>query len=234
MATQLHGADTQAGVRRLVANEVGETLTRQSGLAKAVAANTAQIVAAVAAAVVGLSPAQQKRLKSKSADVADMIAAFAREETPAERIVIPEPTMIERGNGSGFGELIDIEEGRRRLSAYAIRVPIEEWAGPVAGSSALHERGIARSTLHDWQKRGQVVALLAGARKHLFPLEQFVDGRPLEGIGQIVAIAPSPRSAWLWLVQNSPLLSNKRPIDMLKQDRVKDVVEAARTVFDHP
>src|SRR3546814_5743395 len=108
------------------------------------------------------------------------------------------------------------------LAAHATQVPLEEWAGRVAGSSALHERGIARSTLHDWQKRGQVVALLAGARKHVFPLEQFVDGRPLEGIAQIVAIAPSPRSAWRWLVQNSPLLGGKRPIDMLKQDRVED------------
>src|SRR3546814_7880914 len=104
MATQLHSADTRAGVRRLVADEVSEALTRQSGLAKTAAANTAQIVAAVAAAVVGLSPAQQKRLKSKSADVADMIAAFARDDMPAERIVIPEPATIERGKGSGFGE----------------------------------------------------------------------------------------------------------------------------------
>src|SRR3546814_19888696 len=85
MATQLHSADTRAGVRRLVADEVSEALTRQSGLAKTAAANTAQIVAAVAAAVVGLSPAQQKRLKSKSADVADMIAAFARDDMPAEQ-----------------------------------------------------------------------------------------------------------------------------------------------------
>lgn len=234
MATQLHSADTQAGVRRLVANEVSEALTRQSGLAKAAAANTAQIVAAVAAAVVALSPAQQKRLKSKSAAVADMIAAFARDDAPIERIVIPEPTEIERRKGSGFGELIDIDEGRRRLAAYATKAPLEEWAGPVAGSSALHERGIARSTLHDWQKRGQVIALLAGARKHVFPLEQFVDGRPLEGIAQIVAIAPSPRSAWLWSVQPSPLLGGKRPIDLLKQDRVEDFVEAAQTVFAHP
>src|SRR3546814_4608081 len=68
------------------------------------------------------------------------------------------------------------------------KAPLEEWAGPVAGSSALHNRGIARSTLHDWQKRGQVVALLAGARKHAFPLEQFVDGRPMEGIADVVEV----------------------------------------------
>lgn len=234
MATQLQSADARAGVRRLVANEVSEALTRQSGVARTVAANTAQIVAAVAAAVVGLPPAQQRRLKSKSADFADMIAAFAREDASAERIVIPEPTEVEPRKGTGFGELIDIEDGHRRLSAYATKAPIEEWAGPVAGSSALHDRGIARSTLHDWQKRGQVVALLAGARKHAFPLEQFVDGRPIEGIAHVLKVVGNPRRAWLWLVQPSPPLGGKRPIDLLKQDRQDEVVEAARTVFEYP
>lgn len=234
MATQLQSADAKAGVRRLVASEVSEALTRQPGLAKGAAANTAQIVAAVAAAVVGLPPAQQRRLKSKSADFANMIAALARDDIPAKRIEIPEPATVEARKGTSFGELIDIEEGRRRLSAYATKVPLEEWAGPVAGSSALHDRGIARSTLHDWQKRGQVVALLAGARKHAFPLEQFVDGRPVEGIADVLKIAGNPRRAWLWLVQQSPLLSNKRPIALLKQDRKDKVVEAARTIFEYP
>lgn len=234
MQAQLHSNDTRAGVRRLVATEVNELLTRQPGLAKAVAANTAQIVAAVAAAVVSLSPAQQKRLKGKSADVADLITAFARDDKPLERIVIPEPTEVESGHGSGLGELIDSEEGSRRLSAYATQVPLEEWAGPVAGSSTLHERGIARSTLHDWQKRGEVIALLAGARKHAFPLEQFVDNRPIIGVADVLEIVGNPRRAWLWLVQPSPLLGNKRPIDLLKQDRKEAVVEAARTVFEYP
>lgn len=234
MATQLQSADARAGVRRLVASEVSEALTRQPGLAKSVAANTAQIVAAVAAAVVGLSPTQQKRLKSKRADVADMIAALARDDAPAERITIPEPVKVEPRRGTGLGELIDIEEGRRRLSAYATKVPLEEWAGPVAGSSALHDRGIARSTLHDWQKRGQVVALLVGARKHAFPLEQFVDGRPIEGIADVLKVVGNARRAWLWLVQQSPLLGNQRPIDLLKQDRKDEVVGAARNVFEYP
>lgn len=234
MAIQLHSADARAGVRRLVASEVSEVLTRQPGLAKAAAANTAQIVAAVAAAIVALPPAQQKRLKAKSNDVADMIAAFARDDAPAAKIEIAEPAEIEPRKGAGFGELIDIEEGRRRLSAYATQVPLEEWAGPVAGSSALQDRGIARSTLHEWQKRGQVVALLTGARKHAFPLEQFVDGRPVEGIADILKVVGNPRRAWLWLVQQSPLLGNKRPVDLLKQDRRDEVVEAARTVFEYP
>lgn len=235
MATQLHNADDRAGVRRLVANEVNEALTRQPGLAKSAAANTAQIVAAVAAAVVGLSPAQQKRLKNKSSDLADLIASWARNDRASERIEIPEPAEVEVSKGSGFGELVDIEEGRRRLQSLVVDVPLEEWAGPVAGSSMLmRDFGIARSTLHDWQKRGEVISLLKGAKKHVFPIEQFIDGRPAQGIGDVLKVVGNPRRTWLWLVQQSPLLSGKRPIDRLKQDRKDEVVEAARTVFEYP
>lgn len=234
MATQLQSANARAGVRRLVASEVSDALTRhEPGLAKATAANTAQIVAAVAAAVVGLSPSQQKRLKSRSGDLTDMIAAWARDDKAEDRIEIATPAKVETRRGTGFGELVDVEEGRRRLADYAIDVPLEDWAGPLAGSSALMEdMGIARSTLHDWQRRGEVVALLKGARKHVFPLAQFVDGRPAQGIRDILDIVDSPRRAWFWMVRPSPLLGDKRPIDLLKLDRRQEVVEAARTVFD--
>ena len=104
MVAQVRNAE--AGVRRLVASEVTEVLGRQSGLAKEAVANTAQIVAAVAAAVIGLPAAQQKRLKGKSADVATMIAAFAREERPAAAIRIAAPLQTEARKGSGFGELV--------------------------------------------------------------------------------------------------------------------------------
>ena len=59
---------------------------------------------------------------------------------------------------------------------------IEDWAGRVAGSTYLEENlRIARSTLHRWQRRNEVVALRKGGRKHVFPLAQFVDGRPVAG-----------------------------------------------------
>ncbi len=236
MATQLQSANARAGVRKLVASEVSDALTRhEPSLAKATAANTAQIVAAVAAAVIGLPLSQQKRLKGRTGDLTDMIAAWASDDKVDERVEIPVPAEVEPRKGTGFGELVDVEEGRRRLAEYAIDVPLEDWAGPLAGSSALMEdMGIARSTLHDWQRRGEVVALLKGARKHVFPFAQFVDGRPAQGIREILDIVDSPRRAWFWMVKPSPLLGDKRPIDLLKQDRRQEVVRAARTVFDRP
>ncbi|TGV47385.1 hypothetical protein EN784_54280, partial [bacterium M00.F.Ca.ET.141.01.1.1] len=84
---------------------------------------------------------------------------------------------------------------------------IAEWAGPVAGSTHLERRfGIPRSTLHWWQRHNDVVAFRRGSRKHVFPLAQFIDGRPMPGIREVLSSISDPRLAWLWLISPSPLL----------------------------
>ncbi|CAN7695744.1 antitoxin Xre/MbcA/ParS-like domain-containing protein [Mesorhizobium sp. LjRoot246] len=106
---------------------------------------------------------------------------------------------------------------------------IENWAGQVAGPTYLEEHyGIPRSTLHWWQRHNDVIALRKGARKHVFPLAQFVDGRPAPGIRQVVSLIANPRLAWLWLIRPSPLLDGRVPIEMLRQDLAEEVVSAAR------
>ncbi|WP_348631725.1 hypothetical protein [Mesorhizobium sp. M1D.F.Ca.ET.234.01.1.1] len=106
---------------------------------------------------------------------------------------------------------------------------IEDWAGEVAGSTYLEEKfRIPRSTLHRWQRRGEVVALRKGGRKHVFPLAQFVDGRPAPGIGDVLAVITSPRLAWFWLIRPCPELDGRTPIEMLREDMIEDVVRAAR------
>ena len=106
---------------------------------------------------------------------------------------------------------------------------IEDWAGEVAGSTYLEEKfRIPRSTLHRWQRRGEVIALRKGGRKHVFPLAQFVDGRPAAGINEVLSEIANPRLAWFWLTRVSPELGGRIPIEMLKQDMVQQVVLAAR------
>jgi len=108
---------------------------------------------------------------------------------------------------------------------------IEDWAGEVAGSTYLEEKlRIPRSTLHRWQRRGEVVALRKGGRKHVFPLAQFVDGRPVLGISEVLSAITSPRLAWFWLSRPSPELDGRVPIEMLREDMVEDVVRAAGTL----
>ncbi|CAN7695053.1 antitoxin Xre/MbcA/ParS-like domain-containing protein [Mesorhizobium sp. LjRoot246] len=133
--------------------------------------------------------------------------------------------------------LIARTEGAHRSAAPKTWVPlhdlestrIEDWAGQVAGPTYLEEHfGIPRSTLHWWQRHNDVVALRKGARKHVFPLAQFVDGRPAPGIRQVLASISNPRLAWFWLIRPSPLLDGRVPIEMLRQDLAEDVGLAAR------
>ncbi|TGQ45443.1 MULTISPECIES: antitoxin Xre/MbcA/ParS toxin-binding domain-containing protein [unclassified Mesorhizobium] len=106
---------------------------------------------------------------------------------------------------------------------------IEDWAGEVAGSTYLEENfRIPRSTLHRWQRRNEVIALRKGGRKHVFPLAQFVDGRPAPGISEVLSLIANPRLAWFWLTRPSPDLGGRTPIEMLKHDMVREVVQAAR------
>lgn len=106
---------------------------------------------------------------------------------------------------------------------------VEDWAGRVAGATYLEENlRIPRSTLHRWQRRNEVVALRKGRQRHVFPLAQFVDGRPASGIREVLVHIAHPRLAWFWMVHPSSLLEGRVPIELLRQDMVADVVAAAR------
>ncbi|MDR7222903.1 hypothetical protein [Aminobacter aminovorans] len=106
---------------------------------------------------------------------------------------------------------------------------IEEWAGRVAGATYLEENlRIPRSTLHRWFRCNEVIALRKGRQRHVFPLAQFVDGRPASGIRDVLVHITHPRLAWHWMIHPSPVLNGRAPIDLLKQDLVGDVVSAAK------
>ena len=104
----------------------------------------------------------------------------------------------------------------------------QQWAGDVAGPTELERRlGIARSTLHRWQKLNEVIAFRTGGRKFVFPIAQFVDGRPVGGIKEVVSLFDDPRLAWRWLVKPNAELSGRKPVHLLKVDRFEDVINAA-------
>lgn len=109
---------------------------------------------------------------------------------------------------------------------------MESWAGPVAGAGEIEKSmGIPRSTLSHWQKRGAVIGLLRGERKLAYPLEQFVDARPLEGIADVLGTTPDARSAWLWLRQPHDALQGKTPLAMLQGGERKLVAKVAERDF---
>ncbi|MBZ9992309.1 antitoxin Xre/MbcA/ParS toxin-binding domain-containing protein [Mesorhizobium sp. BH1-1-4] len=183
-----------------------------------------KIAGGIASAVTLLSPKHQRAIDAIHADLPGLASKFVR------------ALAAEAARRSEAGAT-----GTTTLSAEAEPLPvlpqsddlesmlIEDWAGRVAGSTYLEENlRIARSTLHRWQRRGDVIALRKGGRKHVFPLAQFVDGRPVAGISDVLELIGNPRLAWLWLTRPATQLDGRIPIDLLRQDRAEEVVEAAR------
>jgi len=204
-----------------------------AGMASATA--SANVAGFAAAAFVKLPEVVQLKLSANESELVDFIfKAFANlaTATKSDKIELDTSGEVEPRKGKGLGKILSAEEGRNALRQYATDIPLEEWAGPVAGSTELErDLHIGRTTLHTWQKNGSVIGLLKGMKKHVFPREQFLDGRPLEGIAQVNRIVGNPRTAWLWLRTPNPVLSGKKPVELLKANKLNDVVSAAQGYF---
>jgi hypothetical protein len=192
-----------------------------------------KLVAEFGAAAAKLSPAARLRLVARKAELSKLIAEIVAEPDVApETLKLVAKARPEVSQGDGLGALVSAAAGRERLAAYATPLKVEAWAGPLAGPTELErEHGVARSTLHAWQKQGAVIGLLVGVRKHAFPVEQFIDGRPVAGLAPVLEIIEDPRIAWLWLREPNPGLAGASPLARLKSGAVDSVIEVARSNF---
>lgn len=176
----------------------------------------AKIMALVGRVVASWPQERRRDIAQSSEPLRDALVHLASVETPPRRIHIERVGKPEVRQGSGLGDRVSAEEGRARLDRYAQARPLESWAGPVAGAGEIERQlKIARSTLGRWQQRGVVVGLLRGERKLAYPLEQFVDARPIEGIGDVLRVIGEPRAAWLWLRQPHGALDDRTPLAVL-------------------
>jgi hypothetical protein len=180
-----------------------------------------QIAGSIASAITLLSPKHQRAIAVLHADLPGLASKFVR------ALAAEAARRDQAGTASPLPALVDERPPVRSDDLEAML--IEDWAGRVAGSTYLEENlRIPRSTLHRWQRRGEVIALRKGGRKHVFPLAQFVDGRPVAGISDVLSLIGNPRLAWLWLTRPAAQLEGRVPIDLLRADQIGDVVEAAR------
>lgn len=82
-------------------------------------------------------------------------------------------------------------------------------------------------------KRRGLLALQTGSRRVVYPSFQFVDGRLVEGLDDVLDVLPEQLvSRWTvasWLVSGNQQLDGDRPIDVLAEGREEPVVAAARS-----
>ncbi|MFB9979011.1 antitoxin Xre/MbcA/ParS toxin-binding domain-containing protein [Mesorhizobium kowhaii] len=214
----------------MVAEEVERALAHyDEAINRPTMVSVGKIAGSIASAVTLLSPKHQRAIDAIHADLPGLASKFVR------ALAAEAARRSEAGTSGAAGlppaSLADIDgpvSSPPRADDLESML-IEDWAGRVAGSTYLEENlRIARSTLHRWQRRGEVIALRKGGRKHVFPLAQFVDGRPVAGIRDVQSLISNPRLAWLWLTRPSAQLDGRTPIDLLRQDQIEEVVEAAR------
>lgn len=212
----------------MVAEDVERALAHyDEAINKPTMVSVGKIAGSIASAVTLLSPKHQRAIDTIHADLPGLASKFVR--ALAAEAARRREAGIGRATGPASPADIDGPVSSSRRADDLESMLIEDWAGRVAGSTYLEETlRIARSTLHRWQRRGEVIALRKGGRKHVFPLAQFVDGRPVAGIRAVLSLIGNPRLAWLWLTRPSADLEGQVPIDLLRQDQVEEVVEAAR------
>jgi hypothetical protein len=149
-----------------------------------------------------------------------------------------EPTMykgllVEHSQGQRLGKVLTRKESAEMLRSIGSNPPLESWAGPVLGPVEIERQlGIPRSTLSAWHAANIIIGIKRGMRRHEYPVEQFIDGRPLEGIDQILKIAPTARAAWMWLRSTRDAFDSATPLQMLELGKVSEVVEDAHRDFD--
>lgn len=195
----------------------------------------AKLVANFVDVVAGLADDQREKIPTSKTVLRTMLLRAARPRTESSadepRNAAAEPA-VEPHTGTGLGDILSLEVGHQRLAQYVQTRPLESWAGPVAGPGEIEKQlHVARSTLNEWHRRGAVIGLLRGERKHLYPLEQFVDARPMQGIGEVAKIAPDERAAWLWLRQPHGRFNMRPPLDLLKAGQREEVIQAAERDF---
>ncbi|WP_343504757.1 hypothetical protein [Alloyangia pacifica] len=131
--------------------------------------------------------------------------------------------------GQGLSAIVSSKDGTALLRERAVKLPLEAWAGEVMGpSKAAETLGVRRSTLDNWRTKGEIIAIPKGKAAHVIPMAQFVEGRPIAGIGRVLDIAHGSASlAWSWLTTPHRDFNAEPPIAALSKGEETAVVAAA-------
>jgi len=199
-------------------SDVMAILSRQVPTIRQPAAKAASSLAAAIASQIAV---QTQATQRAFASIEDELPEYANDFVDR---------LVSDSNRALTGRLGSTSTRMRRMEVKgAVQLP-DDWAGPVAGPTDIERFfGIPRSTLYRWQKLNEVVSIdTRNSRKPVFPLKQFVDGRPVKGIAELIKIVGNPRSAWHWLLEAMPDLDGRSGLDLLLDGNVIRVLDTAK------
>ena len=155
-----------------------------------------------------------------------------RERKPVARPSVRESKVLQ---GSGVGPIVSAAKGGKLLDAITVNNESADWAeSDLVGAGELVERlNISRGTLDNWRKARKIVALRKGLRNFVYPLRQFEQRRPIEGLDLVAPFFTSAEEAWEWLVVPNRMTDGKPPIEALRDGNASAVTNAAAGAFDY-
>ena len=133
--------------------------------------------------------------------------------------------------GEGIGPQISSDEGFRRLLEAAQTIRLDERLGGLTDAAEVERQtSIPRKALQALRRRGLIVGFKDDSGKYVYPLEQFADGQPVDGLKEVLQIIKFPYTAWTWLLRPKPTIGGM-PLELLKQGKLFDVLAAAERDF---
>ena len=74
----------------------------------------------------------------------------------------------------------------------------------------------SRQSVHDWLRKGKIVGWQTARRGYMFPARQLDErNRPIESLGDIVALFEGAYAAWFWLTTPRNALDGEEPLTVL-------------------
>jgi hypothetical protein len=126
-------------------------------------------------------------------------------------------------------------DARARALLHGVKL-VEEDLRSSGGAYSLTEvqalmHGITRQAVNNRVREGSLLAVLGPSNRATYPAVQFMnDGMPVDGLKE-VREALGTDNSWMvlnFLVSAEPKLNDRKPIDLLKAGKLKQVLEVAR------
>jgi hypothetical protein len=125
---------------------------------------------------------------------------------------------------------------RKALYLYVAKCMAEDpypYGELISSQHAITRFGVTNQQLNAWRRNNQLIFFGLSRKNRRFPSEQFCQGGNIvPGIDQLVPVIGTGGKAWLFLIQPLRALNDERPLDLLKDGKIKRVIRAAERYFD--